>query len=149
MLKPEVPAQNTTMPPRLTTRHETGNVTSPGCSKTISTSRLPVTSQIALPKRRASFTQASYSGVLTFGIWPQHLKSLRLMTPLAPRSMTYCTLVGSDTMPMALAPDAATSCTPNTPSPPEAPQTSTLSPGLRMCGAWPNNMRYAVASVSV
>src|ERR1700722_5022072 len=134
MFETVVPAQNTTMPPRLTTRHETGNVASPGCSKTISTSRLPVMSQIALPKRRASLTQASYSDVPTFGIWPQHLKSLRLMTPLAPRSITYGTLVGSDTMPMALAPDAATSCTPNTPSPPDAPQTSTLSPGFSVCG---------------
>src|SRR5277367_6751661 len=149
MLKPEVPAQNTTMPPRLTTKQETGNVASPGCSNTISTSCLPVMSQIALPKRRASFTQMSYSGVPTFGIAPQHLKSLRLMTPLAPRSITYWTFDGSDTMPMALAPDAATSCTPNTPRPPEAPQTSTLSPGFRMCGAWPNSMRYAVANVRV
>src|SRR2546423_1657392 len=31
-------------------------------------------------------------------------------------------------MPMAFAPEAATSCTPNTPKPPEAPHTSTLSP---------------------
>src|SRR5271169_6253694 len=122
------------MPPRLTTKQETGNVASPGCSNTISTSRLPVMSQIALPQRRASFTQASYSGVLTFGICPQHLKSLRLMTPLSPRSITYCTCEASDTMPMALAPEAATSCTPNTPSPPDAPQTSTLSPGLSVCG---------------
>src|SRR5271155_5823188 len=135
MLKPEVPAQNTTMPPRLITRQETGNVASPGCSNTMSTSRLPVISQIALPKRRASFTQISYSGVPTFGICPQHLNSLRLMTPLAPRLNTYSDFDWSDTMPMALAPDAATSCTPNTPSPPDAPHTSTLSPGLRMCGA--------------
>ena len=55
----------------------------------MSTSRLPVMSQIALPKRRASFTQASYSGVPTFGIAPQHLNSLRLMTPLAQRLNTY------------------------------------------------------------
>src|ERR1700747_3407995 len=149
MLNPVVPAQNTTMPPRLTTRHETGKVASPGCSNTRSTSRLPVMSQIALPKRRASLTQASYSGVPTLGIAPQHLNSLRLMTPLAPRLNTYSDFEWSDTMPMALAPDAATSCTPNTPSPPEAPQTSTLSPGLRICGGWPNSMRYAVASVSV
>src|SRR5579863_90963 len=141
MLKPEVPAQNTTMPPRLTTRHDTGNVASPGCSNTMSTSRLPVMSQIALPKRRASFTQDSYSGVPTLGIAPQHLKSLRLTTPLAPRSSTYWNFDWSDTTPIALAPEAATSCTPNTPSPPEAPHTSTLSPGLRMCGAWPNSMR--------
>ena len=52
---PVVPAQNTTMPPRFTTRHDTGKVCSPGCSNTISTSRLPVTSQIALPNLRASF----------------------------------------------------------------------------------------------
>src|SRR5580692_5415811 len=149
MVQPGVPAQNTTMPPRLTTRHDTGNVASPGCSNTMSTSRLPVMSQIALPKRRASFTQVSYSGVPTLGIWPQHLNSLRLMTPLAPRLNTYSDFESSDTMPMALAPEAATSCTPNTPRPPDAPQTRTLSPGLRMCGAWPNSMRYAVASVSV
>src|ERR1700685_497130 len=149
MLKPEVPAQNTTIPPRLTTRHDTGNVASPGCSNTMSTSCLPVMSQIALPKRRASFTQMSYSGVPTFRIWTQHLNSLRLIPPLAPRLKTYSDFDWSDTMQMALAPDAATSCTPNTPRPPEAPHTRTLSPGLRMCGAWPNSMRYAVAKVSV
>src|SRR5271165_2797257 len=137
------------MPPRLTTRHDTGNVASPGCSNTISTSFLPVMSQIALPKRRASLTQASYSGAPTLGIWPQHLNSLRLMTPLAPRLKTYSDFDWSDTMPMALAPEAATSCTPNTPSPPDAPHTSTLSPGFRICGEWPNSMRYAVANVSV
>src|ERR1700724_4353307 len=137
------------MPPRLTTRQDTGNVASPGCSNTMATSCLPVVSQIGLPKRRASFTQASYSGVPTLGIAPQHLNSLRLMTPLAPRLNTYSDFDSSETTPMALAPEAATSCTPNTPSPPEAPQTSTLSPGLRMCGAWPNSMRYAVANVSV
>src|SRR5579864_1161230 len=141
MLYPEVPAQNTTMPPRLTTRHDTGNVGSPGCSNTMSTSRLPVMSQIALPKRRASLTQPSYSALPTLGMAPQHLNALRLMTPLAPRSSTYCDLASSETMPMALAPDAATSCTPNTPSPPEAPQTRTLSPGLSVCGGWPNSMR--------
>ena len=42
---------------------------------------------------------------------------------------------------MALAPEAAQSCTPNTPSPPEAPQTSTFWPGCTVCGAWPNSMR--------
>src|SRR5271163_3883836 len=141
MLKPDVPAQNTTMPPRLTTRQETGNVASPGCSNTMSTSRLPVMSQIALPKRRASLVQTSYSGVPTFGIWPQHLNSLLLITPLAPRLNTYSDFDSSETMPMGLAPEAATSCTPNTPRPPEAPHTRTLSPGLRMCGGWPNSMR--------
>src|SRR4051812_17710453 len=128
MLKPVVPAQNTTMPPRLTTIEDTGKVASPGCSNTMSTSRLPVMSQIALPNRRASFTQVAYSGELTCGSWPQQLNSLRLITPLAPRSSTYCTFDSSDTTPIALAPDAATSCTPNTPSPPDAPHTSTLSP---------------------
>src|SRR5512135_1721034 len=97
MLYPDVPAQNTTMPPRLTTRHDTGNVASPGCSNTMSTSRLPVMSQIALPKRRASLTHESYSGVPTLGIWPQHLNSLRLMTPLAPRLNTYSAFDRSDT----------------------------------------------------
>src|ERR1700689_3128324 len=121
------------MPPRFTTRHDTGNVASPGCSNTMSTSRLPVISHIALPKRRASFTQTSYSGVPTFGIAPQHLNLLRLITPLAPRLKTYSDFDSSETMPMALAPEAATSCTPKTPSPREAPQTSTLSPGL---GGW-------------
>ncbi len=42
---------------------------------------------------------------------------------------------------MALAPEAATSWMPNTPRPPEAPHTSTLSPGFNVCGAWPNSMR--------
>src|ERR1700677_4061099 len=141
MLKPVVPAQNTTMPPRLTTRHDTGNVASPGCSNTISTSRLPVMSQIALPKRRASLVQMSYSGVPTVGIWPQHLNSLRLMTPLAPRLKTYSDFDSSDTTPMALAPEAATSCTPKTPRPPDAPQTRTLSPGFKRGGGGPKNMR--------
>src|SRR3984885_1687212 len=141
MLYPVVPAQNTTMPPRLTTRQDTGNVASPGCSNTMSTSCFPVMSQIALPKRRASFTQVSYSGVPTLGIWPQHLNSLRLITPLAPRLKTYSDFDWSDTMPMALAPDAATSCTPKTPRPPEAPQTRTLFAGLRVLGAWSHRLR--------
>jgi hypothetical protein len=42
---------------------------------------------------------------------------------------------------MALAPAVAQSWTAKTPSPPEAPQTSTLSPGFSSCGAWPNSMR--------
>src|SRR3984957_8135489 len=149
MLNPVVPAQNTTMPPRLTTIDETGKVCSPGCSNTISTSRFPVISQIALPKRRASLLQSLYSAEFTCGNWPQHLNSLRLITPLAPRLNTYSAFESSEMTPIALAPDAATSCTPNTPSPPEAPHTSTLSPGLSVCGGWPNSMRYAVARVSV
>src|SRR5476649_1379897 len=107
MLKPVVPAQNTTMPPRLTTIDDTGKVCSPGCSNTMSTSRLPVMSQIALPKRRASLVQLLYSGVLTAGIWPQHLKSLRLITPLAPRLSTYSVFDASETTAIALAPEAA------------------------------------------
>src|SRR3954469_18555879 len=71
------------------------------------------------------------------------------MTPLAPRLNTYSALDSSDTIAMALAPEAATGCTPNTPSPPDAPQISTLSPGLSVCGAWRNSMREAEASVSV
>src|SRR5680860_1215078 len=66
-----------------------GSVASPGCSNTLSTlTPLPVISQIALPKLRASFSQTSYSGVPTVGICPQHLKSLRLITPLAPSDIT-------------------------------------------------------------
>ncbi len=48
----------------------------------MSTSRLPVMSQIALPNLRASLTQVSYSGVPTLGSWPQQLKSLRLIDAL-------------------------------------------------------------------
>src|SRR5215469_18684539 len=111
------------MPPRFTTRHETGKVASPGCSNTMSTSLpLPVMSQIALPNLRASFTQASYSGALTWGIAPQHLKSLRLITPLAPSDSTNSRLDSSLMTAIALAPDTAQSCTANEPSPPEAPQ---------------------------
>src|SRR5665213_101837 len=124
MLYPLVPAQNTTMPPRFTTRHDTGNVASPGCSNTMSTSLpLPVLSQIALPNLRASLVHASYSGVLTVGIWPQQLKSLRLMTPLAPSDITNSRLLSSLMTPMALAPETAQSCTANEPRPPEAPHT--------------------------
>src|SRR5580700_7837925 len=112
MLYPVVPAQKTTMPPRFTTRQDTGNVCSPGCSNTISTSLpLPVISQIALPNLRASFVHASYSGVPTWGIAPQQLKSLRLMTPLAPRDSTNSRLDSSEITPIALAPDTAHSCT--------------------------------------
>src|SRR6185503_11786934 len=106
-LNPEVPAQNTTMPPRFTTRHETGKVASPGCSNTISTSRLPVIFQIALPKLRASLVHSLYSGVPTFGICPQHLNSLRLIAPLAPRLKTYSIFDSSETTAIAFAPDAA------------------------------------------
>jgi hypothetical protein len=92
-------------------------------------------SQIALPNLRASLTQASYSGVPTFGIWPQQLKSLRLMTPLAPSDITYSRLDSSEITPIALAPDAAHKLHAEHAETAEAPQTSTLSPGLRICGA--------------
>src|ERR1700722_11509117 len=115
------------MPPRFTTRQETGNVCSPGCSNTMSTSRpLPVISQIALPKRRASLVHDSYSGVPTFGIAPQHWNSLRLISPLAPNESTNSRLDSSEITPIALAPDTAHSWTANEPSPPLAPQISTL-----------------------
>src|ERR1700743_1709858 len=115
------------MPPRFTTRHDTGNVDSPGCSNTMSTSLpLPVMSQIALPNLRASFVQASYSGEPTLGIAPQQWKSLRLSTPLAPSESTKSRLLSSLITPMALAPDTAQSCTANDPKPPDAPHTSTL-----------------------
>src|ERR1700733_12923715 len=111
------------MPPPFTTRDDTGNVDSPGCSNTMSTSLpLPVTSQIALPNLRASFVQASYSGVPTLGIAPQQWKSLRLMTPLARRESTKSRLDSSLITPMALAPKTAQSCPANEPSPPLAPQ---------------------------
>src|SRR6056297_2782053 len=106
-LNPVVPAQITTMPPFLQTRVETGNVLSPGCSNTMSTfTPLPVMSQIALPNLRASVNHSLYSGVLTVGIWPQQLKSLRLMTPLAPAVLI--SWIAYD------------------PRPPDAPQTSTF-----------------------
>src|SRR5688572_17325729 len=115
------------MPPRFTTRHETGKVASPGCSNTMSTSLpLPVMSQIALPNLRASLVQLSYSGVLTLGIWPQHLKSLRLTTPLAPSDITNSRLLSSEMTPIALAPETAQSWMAKEPRPPEAPHTSTL-----------------------
>src|ERR1700750_2915784 len=115
------------MPPRFTTRHETGKVDSPGCSNTMSTSLpLPVMSQIALPNLRASLVQLSYSAVPTWGIAPQHLKSLRLMTPLAPSDSTKSRLLSSLMTPIAFAPDTAQSCTAKEPRPPDAPHTSTL-----------------------
>src|SRR5271156_1000329 len=114
------------MPPRFTTRHETGNVCSPGCSNTKSTSLpLPVMSQMALPNLRASFVHASYSGEPTCGIAPQQLKSLRLSTPLAPSESTKSRLDSSEITPIALAPETAQSCTANEPRPPLAPHTST------------------------
>ena len=82
----------------------------PGCSNTMSTLMpLPVMSQIALPNLRASLSQSLYSGVLTVGIWPQQLKSLRLITPLAPSDMTKSRLSSSEITPMALAPAVAMS----------------------------------------
>lgn len=100
-----MPAQITTMPPRLTTKTKTGNVASPGCSKTKSTlTPLPVMSQIALPNLRTSLNQSLYSGALTLGFWPQHLKSLRFMTSLAPSDITKSRLDSSEMTPIALAP---------------------------------------------
>src|SRR4029079_16208267 len=122
------------MPPRFTTKHDTGKVDSPGCSNTQSTfTPLPVTSQIALPNLRVSFDHASNSGLLTLGSCPQQLKFLRLMTPLAPSDMTKSRLSSSDTTPMALAPVVAQSCTAIAPRPPEAPHTRTLWPGFSVC----------------
>src|ERR1700755_1774250 len=115
------------MPPRFTTRHDTGKVVSPGCSNTMTTSLpLPVMSQMALPNLRASLVHASYSGEPTCGIAPQHLKSLRLITPLAPSDSTNSRLESSRRTAIALAPDTAHSCTANEPNPPDAPHTSTL-----------------------
>src|SRR5208282_1806379 len=112
-----------------------GKVDSPGCSNTKSTLLpLPVCSQIAAPNLRTSLNHSAYSGVLTLGICPQHLKPLRLMTPFAPSCMTKSRLSSSETTPMALAPAVAQSCTANEPRPPEAPQTSTLWPGRSTCG---------------
>jgi hypothetical protein len=65
---------------------------------------LPVMSQIALPKRRASFSQSLYSGLLTLGICPQQVKSLRLITPFAPSDITKSRLDSSLMIPIALAP---------------------------------------------
>jgi hypothetical protein len=49
------------MPPRFTISTETGNVDSPGCSKTKSTLLpLPVISQIAAPNLRALLNHVSY-----------------------------------------------------------------------------------------
>src|ERR1700753_1478540 len=110
------------MPPRFTTRHDTGNVVSPGCSNTMSTSLpLPVMSQIALPNLRASLVHVSYSGEPTCGIAPQHLKSLRLITPLAPRLSTKSRLLSSLITPIALAPLTAHSWIAKEPNPPDAP----------------------------
>src|SRR5499427_3959930 len=44
-------------------------------------------------------------------------------------------------MPMALAPEAAASCTPKTPRPPEAPHTSTWSPGFMLYGHPPHTLK--------
>ena len=141
-LKPVVPAQKTTMPPRFATMQETGKVASPGCSKTTSGSTpLPVMSQIALPNFRASFMNSLNSGEFTFGSWPQQLKSLRLMTPFAPIDMTKSCFDGSEMTPIAWAPAVAQSWTAKEPRPPDAPQTSTFWPGERICGRWPNSMR--------
>ncbi len=65
---------------------------------------LPVMSQIALPKRRASFSQSAYSGLFTLGSCPQHLKSLRLITPFAPRLITKSRFDSSLMTPIAFAP---------------------------------------------
>ena len=94
-----------------------------------------------LAEARASLSHSSYSGVPTFGICAPALELLAVDHALGAELSTYSRLYSSEMTPMALAPEAATSCTPNTPRPPEAPQTSTLSPGLSACGGWPNSMR--------
>src|SRR4029078_354009 len=120
----------TTMPPRFTTSTDTGNVDSPGCSKTKSTFvALPLICQIAEANFRASFIHVLNSGELTFGSCPQQLKFLRLRTPLAPSWRTKSVLSSSEKMPMAVPPDVAQSGTAIEPRPPDAPQTSTLWPG--------------------
>ena len=96
-----------------------------------------------------SFMYSLKPSPLTGGNWPQQLKSLRLMTALAPSDITKSRLSSSDTTPMALAPETAQSCTAMAPRPPDAPHTSTLWPGRRMCGRWPNSIRYDVASTRV
>jgi hypothetical protein len=66
---------------------------------------------------------------------------LRFTVPLAPSDITKSFFDGSEITPMALAPAVAMSCTAIEPMPPAAPHTSTLWPGRRMCGRWPNSMR--------
>ena len=80
-------------------------------------------------------------GTESMSSMPQQLKSLRFSTALAPIDRTNSALDSSDTTPMALAPETAQSWVANTPRPPDAPQTSTLSPGRRTCGSCPNSMR--------
>ena len=53
-MKPVVDAQVTTLPPRRVTNTLAPNVSRPGCSKTMSTSRPPLSSRIFLPSRRCS-----------------------------------------------------------------------------------------------
>jgi hypothetical protein len=88
-LKPVVPAQITTMPPRFTTRHRDRE----GRLARMLEHHVDVVALAGdVPDRLAElaglFSQSLYSGVPTFGIWPQHLKFLRLITPLAPRLIT-------------------------------------------------------------
>ena len=60
--------------------------------------------------------------------------ALRHALPVVAVPTTYA---GSEMTPMAFAPAAAQICTPNTPSPPDAPQTSTFCPGCRRWPWWP------------
>jgi hypothetical protein len=71
------------------------------------------------------------------------------MTPLAPSDITKSRLDSSEMTPIALAPEARISWTPTTPRPPEAPQTSTLWPGRRMCGSMAEQHAIGGGQVSV
>jgi hypothetical protein len=82
-----------------------------------------------------------YSGLFTVGICPQQLKSLRLITPLAPSDSTKSRLSSSEITPIALPPAELISWIAYDPSPPDAPQTSTFCPGRSSCGACPNSIR--------
>ncbi len=141
----------TTMPALSQTKIDVGMVASPGCSKTMRGLRFsPTTSQMALPKARASAAQAPYASLSRqSGGSPQWSKRPRSMYPAAPRLTQNSPRSSPEATATGMPPQARTIWIAWEPSPPLPPHTSTTSFSRTTWGSQPHSMRYAVAPTSM
>src|SRR5436190_8677015 len=138
-MKPDVDAQVTIVPPRLTTYTLAPNVSRPGCSNTMSGSSPPVSSRIRAPSRFHSF------GSWVFSSFQNRYPSAdRSMISEAPIARQISAFSGDDTTHTGIAPPFSANWVAYDPSPPDAPQTSTTSPCFMLAPFAETSCRYAV-----
>src|SRR4029079_13848350 len=138
-MKPLVEAQVTIVPPLRAAYTEAPNVSRPGCSKTMSTSSPPVSSRIVLPRRRHSLGSWVFSSFQNC-----QFSSERLMISSAPMARQIDAFSSLETTQTGVAPPLMAYCVAKPPSPPEAPQISTLSPCFMPAPLRLTSWRYAV-----